>query len=459
MRRIALVPLLALALVAGACGARHDAPLVVLVLVDTLRRDALSCYGSARPTPAIDALAARGVRFDQAISSSGWTLPAAASILTGVSPPVHQARGKKTRLTPISPDVTTGAELLSAAGVRTLAFTNAAFVNRLLGLTRGFERESHHHAYNRAIRRADATVDAALAELAQDDGRPTFVLLHLFDPHLDYDPPGEYARLYDPERTKPLGWEDCSRVLPGQKETVTPEHAARVRAAYDAEVAFVDAQIGRFAAELEERGDLARTTFVVTADHGEEFWEHGAFEHGHSLYDELVHVPLIVAGPRVPAGEVVGVPVRTMDLMPTVCALFGVAPVPEFEGTSLLPVIDGEDRAPRSNVLDGTLYGHDKVALRTERWKLILEREAAPEQAVELYDWQADPKEEHDLAAREPEVVARLRAELEAKLAELAAKAKTLRPGEVQDLSPAKRAEYEQQLDALGYGGGGAEGR
>jgi len=441
----------------GACSqARHEEPpLVVLILVDTLRCDSLSCYGSARPTPAIDALAARGARFEQAISSSGWTLPAAASILTGVAPPVHQARGKKTRLTPISPDVPTGAELLSAAGVRTLAFTNAAFVNPLLGLTRGFEFESHHLAYNQDIRRADATIDAALAELAKADGRPTFCLIHLFDPHLDYDPPGEFARRYVEglgDARRPLRWEDCSTVLPGQRENVSSEHAARVRAAYDAEVAFVDAEIGRLVGELERRG--ARATILLTADHGEEFWEHGAFEHGHSLYDELVHVPLVIAsGADQERSSVVRAPVHTLDLMPTIFHLFGLPPASTFEGQSLLPV-RAEDRAARPLVLDSTLYGRDKVALRTERHKLILDRDPRAERPLELYDWRADPLEQHDLAASEPELATRLRNELEARLAAYAVQAKDLRPGEFQDLSPANQAEIQRQLDALGYGGG-----
>lgn len=433
--------------------------MVVLVLVDTLRRDSLSCYGGARPTPAIDALAAEGVRFEQAISSSGWTLPAVASILTGVAPPVHRARGKNTRLTPISPDVPTGAELLDAAGVRTLAFTNAAFVNRLLGLTRGFEFESHEHAYNHEIRRADATIDAALAQLAKDDGRPTFCLIHLFDPHLDYDPPGEFAQRYVEPGAAPrraLQWQDCSRVLPGQSETVTPEHAARVRAAYDAEIAFVDAEIGRFVAELGRRGDLARTTIVVTADHGEEFWEHGAFEHGHSLYDELVRVPLIVRTPGSSArGQVLDAQVRTLDILPTVFEVFGLPEAPGFEGRSLFSLVRGGDSEPRTVVLDGTLYGRDKAALRTESHKLILERAPGAPRRIELYDWRADPLERHDLAATEPELAEGLRLELEARLAGYARQAANLRPGELLDLSPANQAEILRQIEALGYGGDG----
>ncbi len=447
---------LALAL-ASACGwARDDAPRVVLILVDTLRRDSLSCYGGARPTPALDALAAAGVRFEQAISSAGWTLPAAASILTGVSPALHQARGKQTRLTPISPDVKTGAELLSSAGVRTLAFTNAAFVNPLLGLTRGFEFESHRHAYNRDIRRADETLAAALAQLETDDGRPVFCLVHLFDPHLDYDPPGEFAQRYTEGLSaarRPLRRKDASHVRPGQQESVAPEHVARVRAAYDAEVAFVDAEIGRFVTELRARGELERTTIVVSADHGEEFWDHGAFEHGHSLYDELVRVPLLLVRPDEPRPDrAIDIPVRTLDLMPTIFELLGLGSAPAFEGESLLALLDGAAHEPRTALLDGTLYGFDKVALRSGRYKLVLDRDPQAAKALELYDWRADPREQHDLAAAEPDVVARLAAELEARLAVQAAQAEQLRPAEPLDLAPARQQEILRQLESLGYG-------
>jgi arylsulfatase A-like enzyme len=242
-------------------------------------------------------------------------------------------------------------------------------------------------------------------------------------------------------------------VLPGQRESVSPEHVARVRAAYDAEVAFVDAQIGRLVAELERRGARARTTILVSADHGEEFWEHGAFEHGHSLYDELVRVPLLIASGDEQGASVVDTPVRTLDVMPTIFELLGLPPAPTFEGQSLLPVWRGADRNARSAVLDSTLYGHDKVALRTERLKLILDREPRAEHPLELYDWSADPLEQHDLAGAQPELAAHLRSELEARLAAYAIQAKDLRPGELQDLSPANQAEIQRQLDALGYGG------
>jgi arylsulfatase A-like enzyme len=145
--------------------------------------------------------------------------------------------------------------------------------------------------------------------------------------------------------------------------------------------------------------------------------------------------------------------VRTLDLMPTIFELLGVPTSSGFEGQSLLPVLRGEDRAARPAVLDSTLYGHDEVALRTERHKLILDRDPRAARSVELYDWTSDPLERHDLTPSEPALAARLRAELEARLAAYAVQARDLRPGEVQDLSPANQAEILRQLESLGYGG------
>ena len=175
---------------ATACGESEPPPHVVLVVVDTLRADALGCYGhQAANTPAIDAFAAESVQFTDAVSSSGWTLPSVGSLLTGVWPTLHKATGKLTLLRPISPDIPTAAELLVDEGYTTLGFANAAFLSPLLGLDRGFEVFDHKHAYNQDVRRADQTVSDAILELnKRDKDDPVFLLVHLFDSHLDYDP-------------------------------------------------------------------------------------------------------------------------------------------------------------------------------------------------------------------------------------------------------------------------------
>ena len=221
----------ALLLLLCACSAEPAAPerpsgegrLSVLMIVDTLRQDALGCYGrDGADTPTLDALAAEGVRFDQAISSSGWTLPSVASMLTGTWPSLHKALGKVSRLTPITDRLPVLAEVYRDAGWTTLGFANAAFLSPLLGLDRGFETFDHEHAYNWDIRRADATVDAALMALDARPGEDVFLLVHIFDAHLDYDPPDGYLEPFVGDRRTPeppVSMKECLELRRDEGET------------------------------------------------------------------------------------------------------------------------------------------------------------------------------------------------------------------------------------------------
>lgn len=455
-----------LVLATAACGpAATGAPdhLLIVIVVDTLRQDAVSCYGGEQQTtPRIDALAADGVRFDQAIASSGWTLPSMASLLTGTSPPVHKALGKVSRLTPISPDVRTGAEILEENGFRTIAFTNAAFVNPLLGLTRGFEIVSHHHAYNDELRRADATIAEAFAAIRDHGGRNTLALIHLFDPHLNYDPPDGFEELYRDGVSgppPPFSREDCVAISAGFERGLDPAERHALRAAYDAEVNAVDHHIGRLVDELDDLGLLERATIVITSDHGEEFWEHAGFDHGHTLYDELVHVPLVVrfAEGIAPRGLAIRSQVRLIDVLPTLFELVGLPPSEDFEGTSLLPLVRGESEEPRVALSYGTLYGgrRNAAALRDERYKFISDPNR--DDSEELYDWREDPGETRNLIEKQSEVAERMRSTLAESLRDLETRAATNRRGEVQLLAPERMDEYMDRLRSLGYLGDDAD--
>ncbi len=462
---VALVLLLAAAL---ACAptptARRQA---VLVVVDTLRRDALGCYAPAGKsrTPHIDALAAAGTRFDQAISTSGWTLPSVASLLTGTWPSVHKALGKHTRLTPISDDVPTAAELLSAAGVATGAVANAAFLSPMLGLQRGFEVFDHSPAFNRNLRRAVPSVDAGLEFVSRHADDDFFLVLHLFDPHLDYDPPPGF----EVEGQERMGFADVQALCPQSEDGArvvrgAPSDAdrARIRALYDAEVTYVDAAVGRLLAALEELGIRDQTLVVLTADHGEEFWEHGGFEHGHALYEELVRVPLIVDPPAGagPSGGAMGsaslesavdAQVRVLDVMPTVFELFGL-PAPEsFVGASLLPLMRGTTRSSRLAWSESTLYGGEQRALRDERYTYVVRPRPRLAAIEELYDWRTDPLETRNLASSNPDALARMRRSFARFSAELEERAASTRPGEARDVTPESAAAFEASIESLGY--------
>lgn len=435
-------------------------PLAVVFVVDTLRLESLGCYGrEGDPTPAMDALARAGTRFDQAISASGWTLPAVASLLTGTWPSVHKAMGKAVRLTPISDDVPTAAEVLRAGGFATCAVTNAAFLAPVLGLDRGFDRFDHRHAFNDELRDARESVDTALAFLSEHREEPVFLLIHLFDPHLDYDPGEALLERFAGERRRPkppLSGAACRKLADKSGAGIPTAKAIEyVEAVYQGEVTFVDGAIGRFIDALKAMGLYDRSTIIVTADHGEEFWEHREFEHGHTLYDELVRVPLIVKLPREVASDraVVDTVVRVLDVMPTVFDIYDIEAPESFVGESLLPLIRGETEASRLAFSETTLYGPDKQAIRDHRYKYIVDHDPEASLPEELYDWRTDPEERHNLIDSHPEIAARMRAEFAAFRAELDAAAAKTKVGNMRVISPRTRHLYEQSIDSLGYSG------
>ncbi len=461
--------LASLLLLTAACGGGEPAAperpagegrLAVLLIVDTLRQDALGCYGrEGAATPNIDALAAEGARFDQAVSASGWTLPSVASMLTGTWPSLHKALGKVSRLTPITDRLPVLAEVYRDAGWTTLGFANAAFLSPLLGLDRGFELFDHEHAYNWDIRRADATVDAALAALDARPGEDVFLLVHLFDAHLDYDPPDGFLEPFVGDRRTPeppVSMKECLELR--REDGAAPpavEDLDYLRGVYQGEVAFVDLAVGRLVGGLRELGRWDRTTLVLTSDHGEEFWEHGGFEHGHTLYDELVRVPLLVRTPAPAAGGVeVDRLVRTIDIPPTLLELSGLEAPASFEGRSLAPLLAGESAGPVLPAFSqSTLYGAEKMAWRTDRWCLIVDQAKQGAEAVELYDVVADPGQTRDLSRERPEVRDELSRALARFTRELEQRAATIPTPEVRDMGPSTIKKYLESLEKLGYTG------
>jgi arylsulfatase A-like enzyme len=369
-----------------ACARAPRAERILLITVDTLRADHVGAYGDAQAhTPTLDALAAAGTRFDAAISPTPITLPAHATLLTGLEPPRHGVRGNGVFALPA--EIPTLAEHLRRAGFATAAFVGAIVLDRHYGLDRGFahydDRMSLRHATRGggyAERRAEAVVDAALAWLANAPPR-FFAWVHVYDPHAEYDPPP--------------AWKDR---VPGD--------------GYRSEIAYADAQLGRLLAAVAARFPDGRTLVVVTADHGESLGEHGEPTHSFTLYDATQRVPLIVAGPGIAAGASRAEVVRLADLAPSVLALAGAEPFGDADGGDLSPLLRGrvgESRSAYVETIDGCinqgwspLYG-----VRTQRWKYV--RAPRPE----LYDLAADPREERDLAAAQPGVVAELEREIE----------------------------------------------
>jgi arylsulfatase A-like enzyme len=452
--------------------APEGAPDIILIVVDTLRADALSCYGARRfSTPVIDGLAARGARFADAVAQASWTNPATASILTSRLPTDHGMTGHRGR---IRGDVRTLAEVLAARGYRTAGVVANLLVSKAYGFDRGFQHwdeEPDHdplavHRTMLASRLARAAgrgpsrtetisaaevVDRALA-LIEDGGRPFFLYLHLMDPHDPYAPPADLAAAADPGYAGGLRFSQGTlyRILRGE-EHVTEADLRHARALYDAEVAGMDRELARLVERIRERLDAGRAVVALTSDHGEEFMEHGALGHEHSLYQELIHVPLIVSRPgTIPEGVVVGEAVSHIDVAPTLLEAAGLAPEPSFAGRSLVPLARGEASAGTGPVVSEEDYigyrtaSHHLRAARDGRWKVILSSPNVFRLGVwrrEVYDLAADPGETSPLPAEAEE----------ARLAEQILRDRLARGLAEAGLQEGLDAETEQRLRALGY--------
>ncbi len=371
----ATVACLALTACAPSTPARPD---VVLFVADALRADALAAYGHHRPTsPHLDGLAARGLVFDRAFSHASWTLPAFASLLTGRLPSDHRAvrdPGNRLRFGRLAADVPTLAALLHDAGWRTGAWVNNVFLAPEFGLGRGFDTWDYDGATGPDERSGEATVDAALAWLDAVPG-PAFVLVHVMEPHLPYPgPPGPFAGPPPAPFSLPFGDEATVDAL--MRRTLRPDDAGRawIRAVYDEEVLAADRALGRLLDGFAARGRLAGAVVAVTSDHGEEFWDHGGFEHGHTLYGEILRVPLVLAAPGVEPGRV-GAPVQHADLFRTILGLSGVAVPAAAEGTDLRALAAIPRAAARPLLSEDCLYGPARVALTRGDERLIVNLE------------------------------------------------------------------------------------
>jgi arylsulfatase A-like enzyme len=417
---------------------------VVLLVIDTLRADHLSLHGYARATsPALDRFAGRAAVFERAFASSSWTLPSIGSLLTGRLPGAHGAGlrlGAPSQFARLGDGVPTLAETLGARGYATAAFVANPYLVEAFGLARGFATYENAPVTNQRIRRAPRIFASAQEWLEQNGERPFFLLVHVFDPHMDYDPPKEARGAFTSgiESGLSLPLRDFREMR--EQGALSAGDQSFVRAAYDEEILGVDAALGGFLQSLDDAGLLDSALVVLTSDHGEELFDHGGFEHGHSLHQELLHVPLLVWGRDVAAARI-SEPVSLVDVLPTIAEATGVPPAPEAAGVSLWPLLrEGGGALPqRALWAESTLYGPPQAAIVRWPHKLVLGA-GAPR----LYDLAQDPKEQRDLAATQPERAAALESELRGRL-EKAKQAQTPRqPAQLDDGT-------RERLRALGY--------
>ncbi len=361
---------------------------VLLITLDTTRADHLSCYEAEKAeksrkgarTPHLDAMAAGGVRFAKAIVQVPLTLPSHACIFTGNYPEVHGLRDMVGFV--LDPKQVTLASMARTAGFRTAAFVGSKALDQKFGLQQGFDVYDDQMSSSRDVegrlvlpeRPAAVTTDRALNWLRQHPGGRFFLWVHYYDPHDPYDPPEPYKSAYAGDL-------------------------------YSGEIAYADEQVGRLLEFLDQSNLRQRTLVAVMGDHGEGLNDHLENTHGVFIYDDTLHVPLILAGPRVPSSRVIQTQVRSIDLFPTVAEFLSLPSNTAVQGTSLWPLIEqGKPMTGKDSnyAYVETLYPKifmnwsELRGMRTDRWKFIL----APK--PELYDLEHDPRETENVIDQHP---------------------------------------------------------
>ena len=396
---------------------------VIIIGVDTLRADHVHSLGyGLNTTPTIDALAAKGYTFSNAIAPASWTVPSFMSVMTGVYPSVHKVINKFTVFTPteetlsnlkaLAPTVVTLAEVMKGAGYATGGFTGDAGVSGKFGYAQGFDVYTDEKTFG-GFENSDQHALAWLDSLSK--GQKFFMFFHGYDLHGQFPlgeqtfvpqnyqgsytgSPAEEARLREAQLSGPI--------------TLTAQDVDFWKGVYDSKIRSADDQLKNFLSQLESRGLLKNTIVVVVADHGEEYYEHGGFDHGHALYDELIHVPLIIAVPNTLGGTTITGQVSTMDLGPALLSMLGVtAPAAYASQTAgrpnLLSYLKNPDKAGYTvySETDYRDFTHKRAIRTADGWKYILTLESGME---ELYNVATDTEEKNNLA-KDPAAAAKLK--------------------------------------------------
>ena len=393
------------------CGPRSDElpPNLLLISIDTLRADHLGAYGRERnPSPNIDALARDGLLFERAYSQSPKTAPSHMSILTGVVPDVHGVENWENELPNrrLSDEIPTLATLLSEVGYHTAAFTGGGHVVAKLGFDQGFQEFREDTDIRTAFGRAAATMEGLSKQ-------PFFVFVHTYEVHDPYAPPKKYQEMYvDPRyageiislpselMARSRDWQARVQTFWRSVDRKSAADLHRLRDLYDAGIRYADRFVGELLKRLEETGAADRTIVILLSDHGEEFMEHGHFRH-RNIYQELLHVPLIV---RIPGqegeafrGRRIDGLVRLIDILPTILGLMDL-PVPEHvQGEDLLQSIPVDAPVEMERAVYSLWPRKQVSSLRKGRFKLIQRSGQPLPQRWELYDLDADPGETRNL--------------------------------------------------------------
>ncbi len=387
---------------------------ILLLVLDCLRADHLGAPAARfAATPRLDELAPESVAFRRAWSPASWTRPSLPSLLTGLYPSEHglvdefESKVEKLEARVLPAEAETVAELLRTAGYRTALIGDQVQLSRQFALDQGFDEFRNRTASAANSRRA------FLRWLGAEPNQPFFAYLHFLELHWPYCPRGTFG-VFDRDpgsRSFCSDWRALGERLTSGEERLSERDLVALRARYAEQLLELDFELGKLFAELRQRGAWDETLIVVTADHGEELADHGGFRHGHSLYEELLHVPFVWKLPKswgARGGAQLDDLVEIRSFAPTVLAAAGVAIPERISAPSLLPQLLALRRRSRPTEFV-VAESNGLFAVRNERFKLIVHRERGERQ---LFDLVADPGESRNLAASEPEQLAAMEAML-----------------------------------------------
>jgi len=427
---------------------------VIFIVVDALRADHLSCNGYSPPynsriSPNIDNLASEGINFENAFCHVSWTLPSHHTMFTSLYPSVHGI----TQPARLPDEFITQAEIFQRNGYKTGGFVSGGYVNSQFGFDQGF------NVYIDKRAEADEIINKALGWLDENKGEKFYMFLHFNEPHVPYDPPEEYK--ISEEYTWAQKWlgstQFYDKIGNEQRKKLFSRVGFRKKVIelYDGEINYIDAELGKFFNKLKEANLHENTLIVLTSDHGEQFYEHGGWSHGW-LYDESIHVPLIMKLPekyKRYSGTVISELVGQIDLMPTINNIIKLSfkdyPI---QGQSLLQLIKGNKQKGK----DIFLEKKGLIGLRTDKYKLIIN--PGKKKSQELYDLQKDPKEQINLLLDPSDEILRIKKGLEERLQRitktnqylaLKLKAENLKIYDSEEIK--KNKELEEELRSLGY--------
>jgi choline-sulfatase len=379
---------------------------VILISLDTLRADHLSSYGyPIRTSPEIDRLAEGGIIFRNAFSPSSWTYPSHAVMLTSLN---EKAFRKTPTDNGLDDSLILLPEVLKFGGYVTGGFTGGGWLSRENGFGQGFD------VFNSDPKSLEDGINQTLRFIDGHKGDRFFVFFHTYRIHCPYETPQGYDRFYTGP-LKGVNYYPCGQNYTSGEPTyvslsLQPEGVRRLISIYDANIWYTDMEIGRIFSLIKGLNISDRTIVIITSDHGDEFMEHGRVGHGTTLYDELIHVPLMIvvpSGARKNASE--NEQVGTIDITPTILDILNITPMSRMDGRSLVPWIIGEkaDYGPVFGQLyQGDIGPHRIYYVRDEGRKYIVDEQGGAE---ELYDILSDPHEQNNLDALEPRIAHELR--------------------------------------------------